>query len=183
MKRPGRNPKYPLNKSFWMIEWRESLTHSVSVPSTVEPMPQLANPGIRRGKTPFSSCKKDQLLIAPRATEVWQLLSKLQKSTSSTKGQMKGCIRHVILVFNSKTPISHWASAAQKVSNRYTADSTFHLTWTSQSRSCPWRLYPKRCHIGTPSSHWSPQGTGQDLQSAKTSKTSQTQFIIPRDGQ
>lgn len=70
MKRPGRNPKYPLNKSFWMTEWRESLTHSVSAPSTVEPMPQLANPGIRRGKTPFSSCKKDQLLICLRATEV-----------------------------------------------------------------------------------------------------------------
>lgn len=102
-KRPRRNPKYPLNKSFWMTEWRENLTHSVSAPSTVEPMPQLTNPGIRRGKTPFSSCKKTTIADCSKSYRSRTTIVKTaKKSTSSTTGQMKGCIRHVILVFTAK---------------------------------------------------------------------------------
>lgn len=134
MKRPGRNSKYTLNKFFWMTEWRESLTHSVSAPST---MPQRANPGIRRGKTPFSACKKRPIADCSKSCRsLTTTVKTAKKSTSSTTGQMKGCIRHVILVFNSKTPIPYWASAAHKVSDPLNM-AHFILTWTSQLRLCP----------------------------------------------
>lgn len=111
-----------------MTEWRESLTHSVSAPSTVEPMPQLENPGIRRGKTPFSSCKKRPIADCSKSyRSLTTIVKTAKKSTSSTTGQMKGCIRHVILVFNSKTPIPYWASAAHEVSNTYTEHGTFNF--------------------------------------------------------
>lgn len=89
-------------------------------------MPQTANPGIRRGKTPCSSCKKRPITDCSKSYRSLTIIVKTAKqSTSSTAGQMKGCIRHVIPVFNSKTLTSHWASAAQ-VSIRYTEQGTLH---------------------------------------------------------
>lgn len=121
-----------------MTEWRESDTFCEC---TIH----------RRANAPnckswnLALVKKDQLLITLRATEVWQLLSKLQKkSTPSTTGQMKGCIRHVISVFNSKTPSPHWASAAHQVSNRYTEQGTFHLDWDLPVKVLSMKALPKK---------------------------------------
>lgn len=113
-------------------------------------MPQLANPGIRRRKTPFSSRTKRPITDCSKTYGTPTIIVKTaKKSTSNTTRQMKGCIRHITRLFlTAKLPLHTELLQPTKYQTDPLNRAHFILTWTSQLRSCQWRLYPKRGYVG-----------------------------------